>query len=121
MILDSRFANVCYDRQSNSIITVWKQEVEICEVEKVIRKIEFAFMRYNARFLINDCSNTSIDSLDMFFGFLRNIIKKGVQKIALIGNEGTEEHIKKDLTLFTSCQMQRFPCRITAQKWAEGK
>lgn len=119
-ILDSNFASVCYDRESNCIIAVWKQNVETCEVEKVIRKVEFAFMRYNARFLINDCSNASIVSLDLFFNFVHNMIKKGVQKIALIGNEEPSEQMKKELTLFSSCKMQRFSCMNTAQEWTNN-
>lgn len=120
VILDSDFANVSYDRDSNSIITVWKKEIETCEIEKVMRKIEFAFSRYNARFLINDCSGASIVSLDLFFGFIHNMIKKGVRKIALIGQEEPTEQMKQNMASFSSCKMQRFPCMVTAQEWTHG-
>lgn len=119
-ILDSEVANVCYDRQSDSIIAVWKQEGETGEMEKITRKVELAFSRYNARFFISDCTCSSVITLDVFFRFVHNMIKKGVQKIALIADEEPPEAVKRDLSLLGACKLQCFHSLISAKEWTNS-
>ncbi len=114
-IVSNEHVNVSYDRVSNSIIAVLKENEEGLKVQKFFSKIEYAFSKYNAKYLISDCSLNSQNSRECLDKFIKNLIKTRIEKIALIGNECAVKF--DELGSLTSCKTQHFPCINTAQEW----
>ena len=121
VILDCENANISYDRSSNSIIAILHQSEGDQVIEKLFQKIEYAFSRYNAKYLISNCCITDQPSKDSITKFFRNLIKIGIQKIAIIGEENLSDYHLGELESFSLCKAKCFPCVTTAQEWVIEK
>ncbi len=121
VILDCDNANISYDRTSNSIIAMLHQSENDFTFEKLFQKIEYAFSRYNAKYLISNCCQTEGSSKELMTKFFRNLIKNGIQKIAIVGDENLSEYHLSDIETFSPCKARCFPCVNTAQDWVIEK
>ena len=121
VIMDCETANISYDRNNNSIIAILHENDSELIIEKLFQKIEFAFSRYNAKYLISNCCIKEEQSKDSLTRFLRNLIKNGIQKIAIIGEANIAGYNLSELEAFSVCKTRCFPCVNTAQEWVTEK
>lgn len=121
VIFESGNANISYDRINDSIIAILKDDFQNAPLERLFQKIEYSFSRYNAKFLISDCSLMTDISIECWTKFIKYLIKNGVKKIALIGDISEEALNLKEIEALSMSQTKCFPCLMTAQSWISDK
>ena len=120
VIVECENANITYNRESNSIVAILKEHSEGIELEKLFPKIEYAFSRYNAKFLISDCSIISEKIKESLNRFVKNLIKSRVEKIAFVGDDSGCGINFNEIESLTNCETRIFPCLMTATAWIQN-
>lgn len=121
VIIDCENANITYCREHNSITAILKEKGAGMTLDKVFPKIEYAFSRYNARYLISDCSIISEKIKSSLYQFVKNLIKTRIEKIAFVGENGDCGVNFREIETLTNCETRIFPCHMTAQAWIQKK
>lgn len=120
-ILDTNYANVAYDRESDAIIAVWKEVADQSLVRKILATIEFGFSKYNAKYVITDTTCFPDCSQEAFTDLLKDLIQYGLKKLALIGIQFDNINVLHNIGMIGGCEVKYCDCLVNAQAWVNDK
>jgi len=120
-IIDSSYVSVAYDRESDSIIAVWKQSGDSNLLKKIIASIEVGFSKYNAKNIINDITLFPSCQPENFVELLKDLIRIGLKKLAFIVNDTPDLSGLNSIGLLGGCEVKKCPCLDTAHDWVMTK
>ena len=116
-IIDTNYANVAYDRESDSIIAIWKQPGDLSLIRKIIASIEMGFSKYNARNVISDISLFPSCSTEPFSDLLKDLIRYGLKKLAFVGVASPDFSSLSTIGMIGGCEIKECQCLDTAHDW----
>jgi len=116
-IMDTSYAHVAYDRESDSIIAVWKEQCEHEMLRKMFANIEFNFSKYNAKNVISDVSSNPSCGEDALSELLKGLVRFGLKKLALIGINIDQLDRLYRISMISGCEVKHCDCIDNAQAW----
>jgi len=120
VIVECENANITYDRENNSIVAILKENSGGIDLDKLFPKIEYAFSRYNAKFLISDCSIITDKIRESLNRFVKNLIKSRIEKIAFVNKEASCDVNLSEIEALSNCETRVFPSLVAATAWIQS-